>query len=168
MKDSVRKAVNDQIQAEFQSAYQYLAMSARFEAMGLSGFAAWLKVQWQEETVHAMKLYDHLVRRDAAVELKTIKKPEVSFEKPIDAFEQVLKHEQKVTSLIHELYALAVSEKDYALQTLLHWFIDEQVEEEENARAVIDRLKLIGDSGSELYLFDERMGARPAEAGDGA
>lgn len=156
-------AVNKQIQAEFQSAYIYLAMSARFEEMKMSGAANWMRIQWQEETAHAMKLFDHLIRRGQSPVLETLDAPTVSFDSALDAFEQVLAHEQHVTRLIHELYEVAIEEKDYALQTLMHWFIDEQVEEEENAEAIIDSLRLAGESGQGLFLVDRELGQRAPE-----
>lgn len=159
----VEQALNDQIQAEFQSAYLYLAMSARFETMNLKGFAHWLQLQWQEETMHAMKFYDFLLQRNGTVELKTLEKPETPFKTPLEAFEEVLEHEQYITGRIHSLYDLATEKRDYPLQSLLHWFIDEQVEEEDAARAVIDTLRLIGDEGPNLFLLDRELGARQAE-----
>ena len=157
------EAVNNQIQAEFQSAYIYLSMSARFEDMKMSGAANWMRIQWQEETAHAMKLYDHLIRRGQIPVLQTLEAPAVTFDSALDAFEQVLEHERHVTRLIHGLYEVAVEEKDYALQTLLHWFIDEQVEEEENAEAIIDSLRLAGESGQGLFLVDRELGQRQPE-----
>ena len=162
---SVEKAINDQIQAEFESAYIYLAMSAKFNEMGFGGIAHWLRLQWEEETAHAMKFYDFLLSRDGEVELKELKKPTIAFSSPLEAFEQVLAHEQYITGRIHELYDLATKHRDYPLQTLLHWFIDEQVEEEDAARAVIDTLRLIGDSSSNLFLLDRELGARQPEEG---
>lgn len=159
----VEQALNDQIQAEFQSAYLYLAMSARFETMNLKGFAHWLQLQWQEETMHAMKFYDFLLQRNGTVELKTLEKPATPFKTPLEAFEEVLEHEQYITGRIHSLYDLATEKRDYPLQSLLHWFIDEQVEEEDAARAVIDTLRLIGDEGPNLFLLDRELGARQAE-----
>ena len=167
MKKRTLEAVNDQIQAEFQSAYIYLAMSARFEDLKMSGAANWMRIQWQEETEHALKLFDHLIRRGQTPELQDITKPSVSFETALDAFEQVLEHERHVTKLIHDLYEVAVEERDYALQTLLHWFIDEQVEEEENAEGIVDSLRLAGESGQGLFLVDRELGLRsPEEEGE--
>jgi ferritin len=165
MKQNVQDAINDQIQAEFHSAYLYLAMSAHMEANNFSGFANWLHIQWQEETLHAMKLYNFVLQRGGRVELKTLEKPEFEAETALELFEAVLKHEQYITSRIHNLYDLALKERDYPLQTLLHWFIDEQVEEEDNANSIIDKLKLIGDSGPNLFLVDQELGQRslPAE-----
>lgn len=159
------QAVNDQIQAEFQSAYIYLSMSARFEDMKMSGAANWMRIQWEEETAHAMKLFDHLIRRGQTPVLQALKAPEVTFDTALDAFEQVLEHERHVTKLIHGLYEVAVDEKDYALQTLLHWYIDEQVEEEENAEAIIDSLRLAGSSGQGLFLVDRELGLRTPDGG---
>jgi ferritin len=160
MNETIQRAVNDQIQAELQSAYQYLAMAARFAEMGLNGFAQWLRAQWQEETGHAMKFYEHLLQRDGAVELKALSRPEASFDTPLDAFEEVLAHEQHITRRINELYDLAVKERDYPLQTLLHWFIDEQVEEEDSVRDVLAKLRLIGASGPSLFSLDRELGQR--------
>ena len=115
---------------------------------------------FQLETAHALKFYDFLLSRDGHIELKSVSQPEVKFSSPLEAFEQVLAHEQYITGRIHELYDLATTNRDYPLQTLLHWFIDEQVEEEDSARAVIDTLRLIGDSSSNLFLLDRELGAR--------
>jgi ferritin len=165
MKAKIQDAINEQIQAEFDSAYIYLAMSARFESMGLRGFAQWMRVQWEEETIHAMKLFDFVHQRNGEVTLLALPQPEVTFETALEAFEVVLKHEQLVTQLINDLYALAIAEHDYPLQTLLQWFIDEQVEEEDQAREIIDHLRLVGSAGQGLFLLDRDMGARQAAEG---
>ncbi len=160
MKSKIVDAVNEQINAEFQSAYHYLAMSARFEEMNLRGAAQWMRIQWQEEITHAMKFFDFLIRRGSTPHLKPLSEPEVTLNSALHGFEQTLEQEQKVTGLIHNLYDLAVSEKDYPLQTLLHWFIDEQVEEEEAAEEIIQSLKLAGESGEGLFLVDRELGQR--------
>ena len=160
---SIEEAINAQIQAEFQSAYLYLAMAAQFSNMGLNGFAHWLRLQWQEETVHAMKFYDFLLQRDGQIQLGTLEKPDAKFENALEAFEGVLAHEQYITGRINDLYDLATEKRDYPLQTLLHWFIDEQVEEEDSVRAIIDTLRLIGDTGPNLFLLDRELGARQPE-----
>ena len=135
-------------------------MAAQMDAQNLKGFANWLRIQWEEETTHAMKFYDHLLRRGGDVRLQAISQPKADYTNPIELFEDVLAHEKYITGRIHDLYDLAVSERDYPLQTLLHWFIDEQVEEEENATEVIEKLRLIGDSGPNLFLLDQELGQR--------
>lgn len=168
MTQTMQDAVNDQIQAEFESAYIYLALSARMDALNLRGFAHWLRLQWEEETMHALKFYDFLLQRDGEVQLKAISQPAFSVETPLEAFEMVLEHEQYITRRINELYALAAEERDYASQTLLQWFVNEQLEEEEAARAILDNLRLIGDSGASLFLLDRELGQRQAGADEGA
>ena len=158
--ERIQEAVNNQIQAELQSAYLYLAMSAKFEHMSLGGFAHWLRMQWQEETAHAMKFYDFLLQRDGEVVLQALEQPVANFSTPLQAFELVLAHEQHITKLINDLYVVASELKDFPLQNLLRWFIDEQVEEEESARSVLDSLKLIGDSGPNLFLLDRELASR--------
>ena len=166
--EPMRAAFNDQIQAELASAYLYLALSAHIERQNLKGFAGWLRSQWEEELAHALKLYDFLLQRDAAVELKALVKPTFTAESPLEVFELVLAHEQFITSRINDLYTLALKENDYASQTLLQWFITEQLEEEESARDIMEDLRLVGDSGASLFLLDREMGARRAAEEDGA
>ena len=126
----VEEALNAQINAEFWSAYLYLSMSAYFEAEGKSGFANWFKVQFKEEQAHAEIFMNFIQSRGGRVILKAIDEVPTSWESPLDVFKETLKHEQKVTSLINELYSIAEEAKDYATRNTLTWFIDEQVEEE--------------------------------------
>lgn len=156
----MREAINDQIREELSSAYIYLGLSARMAGKGLNGFAHWLRRQWEEELVHALKLYDFLLQRDVEVELRALAKPETSAETPLEVFELVLRHEEHITACINRLYAAAVDEKDYASQTLLQWFVTEQLEEEESAREILDALRLVGTSGASLYLLDRELGSR--------
>ena len=165
MKDLIQDAINDQIQAEFESAYTYLAMAGAMEAKNLKGFGMWLRIQWEEEVGHAMRLYDFILHRGGRVELKSLSKPEVGSDQPLAMFERVLQLERENTERIHRLYDLAVEHKDHALRTILHWFIDEQVEEEDIVDDIIEKLKLIGDSGPNLFLLDQEMGSRTPEDG---
>jgi ferritin len=157
---TLQGVLNEQINFELFSAYLYLSMSAHFEAQNLSGFANWMRVQYQEETGHAMKFYKYVHDRNGVVTLKTIAQPATKFKTPVDVFKQVLEHEQKVTSLINKLFELAVKEKDYAAQSFLQWFINEQVEEEKNATDIITMLEMIGDSPVSLIMVDRQLGAR--------
>lgn len=169
MKQKVIEAVNEQIREEFESAYLYLAMSVRYEGLNLRGAASWMRMQAQEEVAHAMKFFDFLVRRGAEPVLEALAKPEVTFARPIDGFEAGLAHERHITDCIHRLYDLAVAERDYPLQMLLHWFIEEQVEEEETAEEIINQLRMAGDSGEGLLLIDRELGQRTPgeEEGEG-
>ena len=153
-------ALNEQINKEFYSAYLYLGMAAHFESEGLKGFAKWMRVQALEEQGHAMKLYDYLFSVDAKPVLKAIKEAPVHYEKPpVEVIQEVLKHEQYVTASINSLYELALAEKDYKTQVFLQWFINEQVEEEENDRNILDVFKHInGNAG--LPILDKALGER--------
>jgi len=158
--NTILAKINDQINKEMYSAYFYLSMSAFLESENLGGFARWMRVQAAEEMEHAMKFYDYVYDRGGAVVLEAIEKPPSDFSSPLDIFEQVYAHEQKVTGLINALYELALEKNDYASQIFLHWFIDEQVEEEKNADAIVQRLKLVGDKVQGLLLLDRELGAR--------
>jgi ferritin len=163
MNDRIQAAFNDQINEELFSSYVYLAMSAHFEGMNLEGFAAWMKLQAQEEVAHAMRLFDHINRRGGRVVLQAVGAPPSEFGTPLQVFEKALAHEQHITSCIHELYRVAVEESDYPTQLELQWFVDEQVEEEENAGRVVDQLKMAGDSQVALLMLDRELGQRTPE-----
>ena len=153
--------MNSQIQAEFYSAQLYLSMSAYSEAENFRGFASWLKVQYEEETSHGMKILHYIQERGGEVELKALEAPPVKFGSMLKLFEEVLTHEKKVTAMINNLYELALKEKDYAAQIFLQWFINEQVEEEANATQIVAQLKMIGDkSVGGLFQLDHALGDR--------
>jgi ferritin len=159
----MQDAINGQIRDELYSAYLYLSMAAYFEANSLSGSAHWMRVQAQEEVAHAMKFFDFVSERGGRVELQAIDQPPVEFGSPLDVFQMTLEHEQKVTSLIHDLYKVALEEDDYAAQVMLHWFIEEQVEEEDSASQILDTLERLGDSDQGLIMLDRELGRRGAE-----
>jgi len=163
MNKKVEKAINDQINAELYSAYLYLSMAAYAESEGLPGFGNWMKRQANEEVAHAMKFFDYVAERGGRVTLAAIDQPDVEFEGPQDLFEKTLQHEQLVTSLIHDLYALTVEEKDYASQILLQWYIEEQVEEESSANEILDQIRMAGAKGHVLLMLDRALGSRVAD-----
>lgn len=153
-------AINKQINAELWSAYLYLSMSMHFAHEGLPGFANWFKVQFQEEQDHAHKFMNYLIAKGNKVELQAIDKVDTSWNSVLHAFEETLKHEKVVTSLINDLVSIAKSENDYASENFLQWFVNEQVEEEDTAQGMIDGLKLIGDNGFGIYTMDKELSTR--------
>lgn len=163
LSQGIQEAIDDQIHHEFQSAYVYLGMSAYLEAANFTGFAQWMRFQSKEEVMHAMKLFDYVNDRNGRVTLKALEQPPVKFKSILDVFEHALAHEQKVTAMIHSLYALATKESDYATAVALQWFINEQVEEEATATSVVDRLKIAGNDGAALLMLDREMGSRQDE-----
>ncbi len=156
----VEDAINKQINAELWSAYLYLSMSTYFANEGLSGFANWMRIQWQEETAHAMKFFDYLIERNGKPVLKAIDTVPNKWKSPLNVFEEVLKHEIHVTSLINTLMDIAIEQKDHATKSMLQWFVDEQVEEEANAQAIIDNLKLVQGQGNGMFMIDRELKQR--------
>jgi len=156
----VEDALNAQVNAELWSAYLYLSMAHNFEADGKPGIANWFKVQFQEEQAHAEIFMNYINARGGRVWLKAIDAVDTEWATPLDAFKATLTHEQKVTSLINDLYALAEAERDYATREMLNWFISEQVEEEESAQELIDKFTLIGNDGMGIYMLDQELAAR--------
>jgi len=153
-------ALNEQIKHEKYSAYMYLAMSAQCEEANMKGFARWLRVQAQEELSHALRIFDYINERGGRVRLQAIDEPPMEYGTPLQMFEKVYEHEQKVTGFINALYDLARSENDYPTQIHLNWFIEEQVEEEASASEIVETLKMIGEKGHALVMLDRELGKR--------
>ena len=158
----VRTAIEQQIGNEFHASHTYLSMSGYFEAENLPGFASWMRTQSEEETEHAMKLFDFLVDRGIAPELPAIAKPHHTFDGPVAAFAAAFEHECGVTAQIHALYEVALEHKDYTAQILLQWFITEQLEEEKLTGGILERLKMVEGSRAALLILDNELGSRPA------
>lgn len=159
----MQDAYNEQINAEFYSAYMYLSMSAYLAQINLNGFANWALMQYHEENEHALKLYNYVIQRNGKVILEAIKKPKVEWDGVIDVFEAILKHEQYVTSLINKLMTLSIQENDYAGTSFLQWFVDEQVEEEASVDDILQQLKLVEGKGTGLFMLDKEAGSRKPE-----
>lgn len=156
----VSSLINDQINAEFYSAYLYLDMSNYFEQRGLNGFANWYKIQAQEERDHAMLFYQYLQNNNAAVTLKAIAKPDKVFKKDMDVLKSGLEHEELVTSLINNIYAAAQKINDFRTMQVLDWFVKEQGEEETNANDLITKYELFGDDPKGLYMLNQELAGR--------
>lgn len=160
MNAKIQDAINEQINAELWSAYLYLSMGMQFANSGMPGVANWFRIQYQEEQAHAEIFMNYLNQRGGRVILKAIDAVPTEWATPLDAFKATLEHEQKVTALINNLYALAEAEHDYATRDRLVWFVSEQVEEEDNARTLIDKFTLIGNDGIGLYTLDRELATR--------
>jgi len=158
--EKMQNAINDQIKAELDSFYLYLAMAAYCETVNFKGFASWFKKQAAEEQEHAFKFYGYLVDRGGRVILKGLDTPQADYASIQKCFELTLDHERVVTGRINQLYGMAVAEKDYASQEMLNWFVKEQIEEEASATEMLETIKMVeGRAGSLIYL-DRHAGKR--------
>ena len=160
LSQKMQGALNAQINAEMWSAYLYLSMSMAAADKGLKGVANWFAIQFKEEQDHAQILINYLLSRGGRVLLEPIAAVDTEWDSVLAMFEQTLTHEQKVTSLINDLYNLAIEEKDHATRSMLTWFVDEQVEEEDSAREIIDQLRMIDCNKLGLYMIDKERAAR--------
>lgn len=156
----IQETLNAQIQAELNSAYMYLAMSAYCESRTFKGFGHWLRVQFQEETGHAEKFINHLLARGGHVVFRRIEAPPSEFGTMLQVFEHVLAHEREVTQFVHGLHDVALTEKDVATQVFLQWFITEQVEEEASVAEMVEKLRMVGDKGGALLYLDKEASKR--------
>jgi len=153
-------ALNKQVNRELYSAYLYLGMSAYFEIGNMKGFAGWMRIQAKEEQAHALKFYDYIIARGGKANLLAIEAPKTKWASAGKVFEEVYAHEQKVTGMIHALVELAAREKDHATFEMLQWFVKEQVEEEEHASEILEKIKTIGDVPGHLFYLDHELGKR--------
>ena len=160
LSQKLQDAINEQINSEFYAAHLYLSMAAFCDTRSLGGFSHWLKLQYNEELSHAMKLFEFITDRGGRVMLQSIEQPPVEFESIGAIMRLALEHEQMVTAKIDTLYELALDERDYSAHVLLEWFVDEQVEEEKSLTEIIDHLEMVGNDGTGLLLLDARLGAR--------
>jgi ferritin len=163
LSNKLEKALNDQLNLELASAYAYLGMAAYFEQTPFAGFAAWMKVQSKEELGHAGKFFKYIAERNGKVNLGALAEPKADYKSVHEAFKTSLGHEQKVSAAICALYELATIEKDYATQSFLRWFLDEQVEEEKNVGDLVTKLDMVGDNRNGLFQLDHHAGKRAQE-----
>jgi len=159
------EALSSHVQEELYSANLYLAMSAYCESKAFKGFGRWLRVQHGEELEHAHKMVDYILARGGQVAIGAVAAPPRDFGTMLDVFEEVLKHERRVSEVIHRLHATSQAEKDTAAQVFLQWFVSEQVEEEANAQEIVDKLRLVGDKSSAALYLDKEYGKRGKQSG---
>ena len=161
LKDKMAKALNQQINAEYYSAYLYYSMAYWFDDQGLGGFAKWMRVQALEEITHGQKIAGYIADRGGRVLVEQIDGPPTEWGSPLAVFENAAEHERHVSDLIHELVDLAAELRDHATSNFLQWFVAEQVEEEATADEAVGKLKLITESkGGNLYMLDREFGSR--------
>jgi ferritin len=162
IKDKILKALNKQLNEELYSSYAYLAMSAHFSSQSLDGFAHWFKLQSQEEYGHAMKILKYILDRDVKVTLMKVDPPKEAWKTPQAVFKEAYEQEVFVSKSINDIVDLSLTEKDYATNNFMQWFVSEQVEEESTASKLLDRINLVGDNKNGLLLLDKEFAMRAA------
>ncbi len=157
---NLEKALVEQLNKEFHSAYIYLGMSAYSSKEGFNGASSWFLIQYREEVAHGMKLFKYLEDQNAEISLPDIKSVKVEYKSLLDVFKKSLSHEQSMTKNLNNLSDIAMKEKDHATYNLLQWYVTEQVEEEATVSEIIDHIKLVGDNGYGLYTIDKELASR--------
>jgi ferritin len=148
----VEDLCNRQVEREGYSSNLYLAMASWAENNGLAGVASWFYVQSDEERLHMLKFIKYINERGGKSIVPVFKKPPAEFKNVEDVFIQVLKHEEYVTASINEIVHATLDVKDYNTHSFLQWFVNEQIQEETSARAILDKLNLVGKNN--MYIFD--------------
>ncbi|GAB4131060.1 MAG: non-heme ferritin [Bacteroidia bacterium] len=157
LSQKIQTALNQQIELEASSSQYYLAMASWAETQGMDGVAQFLYRHSDEERMHMLKLLKFVNERGGHGIVPALKQPPKTFKSIQAAFQEVLNHEIKVSSEINKLVEVCLKERDYTTHNFLQWYVSEQIEEEALARKVLDKLKLIGNDGSGLYMFDRDL-----------
>ena len=163
MNEKVEKLLNEQIKAEAESSQIYLAMASWAENKGINGTAGFFYKQADEERMHMLKLIRFVNERGGRVIIPAIPAPETNFSSLQEVFDMLLKHEMIVTEMINEVVFVCQEERDYTTHNFMQWYVAEQLEEEAQARTILDRLKMIGDDKGGLYLFDRDLEKLPSQ-----
>ena len=163
LSERIEQALNEHLGAELYASHLYLSMAAYCESINLPGAAHWMRTQSDEERDHAMRFYRFITDRGGRARLGGIDDPPDEFGSALEVFEHTLQQEQGVTERIRKLYQLCADENDYATQTFLQWFVNEQVEEERAAGQVVENLRMVGDDKPALMMLDRELGARQPE-----
>lgn len=162
--EQIQQLLNHLISVELGSAYLYLAMANYFARRNLTGMAQWLRLQHDEERTHADTLLNYLTDRGGVVEIRAIPAQPVNFGSPLEAWQQVLSHEQLVTQNYQQAYDMAMKAQDYQTATILQDFLREQVDEVAQATRIVGRLQINRDNPAGLLLLDQELGQRQAAA----
>ena len=160
LEQKMEVALLEQVNAELWSSYLYLSIAYDMDNKGYEGFASWFSSQAKEEFAHATRIMKYIGERDGKVLLNPIEKVKQVWNSPKEAFEDTLAQEIIVTGRINKLMDLAIELKDYATQNMLQWFVIEQVEEEDTARKILEKLNRIEGIPAALYALDSLLGKR--------
>lgn len=165
LSEKIQQVLNKQLNAEFHSAYTYLSLASYFEDLDLNGCAHWMKIQYQEELMHADKIYIFINNRDGRVLLQVLEAPRSEWESPLEAFKWALANEQALSKKIYEVVEEALQERDHATHTFMQWFVNEQVEEEAIVRDIVSDIERVVESKDGLFLMDRDLAGRKPQAG---
>jgi len=160
LKKNVEEALNKHLNYEFESAHLYLSIGAYFDSIDLPGFSAWMKIQFDEEAMHARKFYNYIDARGGRILLTGIPEQPRDWNSPLEAFSLTLDHERMISERINDLVTLSIKENDHPTNNFLQWFLAEQVEEEATVSAILTKLKMIGDSAQSLLMLDQELAQR--------
>ena len=158
--EKFQKQLNEQVTAEHQAVLVYTQLAYELDRLSFDGMSSWMQAQADEEREHAQKFAQHLLDRDARVDIETVEMPSLKISTPLDAFEASLEHERKVSALIRDLVKTADEVGDIDSRNLLNFFLEEQIEEEATVSNIVDRIKLVGNDGSGLLRIDAELGNR--------
>ena len=160
MNDKIKALLNQQINKELYSAYLYVDIANYYDGLDLDGYANYYMIQAQEERDHALLFLKYMQNNGLKVTLEAIDKPDKTYGSILDPLEAAAEHERYVTSLINAIYHECYEDRDYRTMKFLDWFVDEQMEEEDNADSLVSRYKLFGGDPRSLYLLDQELKAR--------
>lgn len=168
LKESVEAALNAQINKELASAYLYMSMAAHFQAVNLPGFAHWMELQTQEELTHTRRLYDYVIQKGGVIKLSALDAPQQAWDSPMAVMTEAYEHECMISERINAVVSEAMKVNDHATVAALQWFVTEQVEEEAAAYEIVQKLKLVDDNSTGLFMMDTELARRTLSPDTGA
>jgi ferritin len=168
----VEQALNEQVKMEGNSSNYYLALACWADSNGFSGVANFMYKQSDEERFHMLKLMKYVIERDGNAIVPSFDQPNIDVKSPTEIFQDLYKHEIKVTESINKLVGICLKENDYTTHNFLQWYVSEQLEEEATAKSILDKIKLMGNDKSAWYHFDRDIAGlivtSVADSGQGA
>jgi ferritin len=155
--------LNRQFNQELAAAHMYLALSHWCDVRNYKGFGKYFVKQAGEERAHAERILKHLTDRGVTADVTAVPAPKQDFRTLLEVAQQAQAQERANTHGINAVYEAALAAKDYPAQVLMHWYINEQVEEEDWSTEMVERVQSATCAGScsdldrhiERYLAEE-------------
>ena len=158
LSEKIEKKLNDQLRIESQASYKYLALASWCSVNGFSGAAEFLYEHSDEERFHMMKVLNYINDQGGHAITPAVEQPKLDFKSIREVFEYGYQSEKEVTAAVYEIASLSLEENDHTTHNFIQWYVNEQLEEENLYRGVLDRINLIGEGGNSLYLIDVEVG----------
>jgi ferritin len=145
--DQAQKLLVQQVAHELSAHQTYMGISLYFTRESLNGWAKLFHEQAVEEAGHGWKIINYLIDNDVQFALPQVGGAPTTYKTARDAVQVAQASERKVTQQFETIANVVREAKDNRTLQFVQWFIEEQVEEERMAAALLDLI----DSGINLF-----------------